>query len=593
MKRLKTMILLLFLILLMTPVALNWTTSSQTSRQGTTNTQAATAATQATDTSTAAADGIAVGADQANRASNTGVDVTESRAVDTEGSDPDSDTNFSFDAEKDPAGASSSSPAPATASSSKNQPTRQSAGTQAGAAPASCWIPFSEAPADFDNQTNTFLLQSDFDADKALFEKQDEITPDGLGPVYNAQSCRECHQSPVTGAISQITELRAGHNQKVINPWGQVVAIFVDAPGGSLINDRSIPTKNNLTPPVFSAKVQERVPPLLTAGIVSGPALTADEPVRTFRTSLNTLGDGFLEAVPNGTLLAIAAFQNIITGGVVRGQAIAVPVLEANINTNPDCGNPNLNCVRRIGRFGWKDQHASLLSFSGDAYRNEIGITNFLIRSENTSLGRFIGFGSGFDAVADTPPLAEDTTQDFRAFTDFMRSTKAPPRDPDITNDPNFAASVQHGKQLFSNMPAYGTDHATYSCSICHVPALLTAPPCTVINGGQFTVPAALGNKIIRPFTDGLLHDVGTGDGIVQNGPQEDTVQPQWSTRNKVRTPPLWGVRTRDRLLHDGSIFTFMDAIKAHKGEAQSVIYRFNNLLPASKNDLIRYLETL
>ena len=79
------------------------------------------------------------------------------------------------------------------------------------------------------------------------------------------------------------------------------------------------------------------------------------------------------------------------------------------------------------------------------------------------------------------------------------------------------------------------------------------------------TGPAALGNKTIRPFSDFLLHDIGTGDGIVQNGPQEDTVPVQLSTRNKMRTPPLWGVRTRDRLMHDGESLTFLEAIERHE----------------------------
>lgn len=579
MNRLKIFILLLFLVLATTPTAFDWKTSSQTlnSRE-------------------AAANGVR-SADQANSTSGTGIDVTESKDVDWEGSNPDSDANFSFDAEVDPAATTNSKEtATATSRNPARTPNARAGGDGMNGA---CWIPITNAPADFDNLTNNFINQVDFDAVKADFEAVEEIA-DGIGPVYNAQSCRECHQNPVTGGISQINELRAGHNRKVYNSSGHLVTIFVDAPGGSLINDRAIPTANTITPPFFSAKIQERVPPLLTAGIVGGgPAITGEEPVRTFRTSLNVLGDGFLEAVPNGTLLAIAAFQNILTGGTVRGQAIAVPVLEANIPANPDCANPGLPCKRRIGRFGWKDQHASLLSFSGDAYLNEMGITNFLVPVENTSLGRFVGFGSGFDPLPDPLPLAEDDLEDFRKFAEFMRATKAPPRDPDIINDPQYAASVARGRKLFSKLPPTTTDSARYSCAMCHVPAILTAPPCTIINNGQFVVPNALGNKIIRPFSDGLLHDIGTGDGIVQNGPQEDTVAARWSTRNKVRTPPLWGVRTRDRLMHDGNSFTFMEAIQRHKNEAQSVTDRFNALPPCPnlpvgcKDDVIRFLESL
>ena len=125
--------------------------------------------------------------------------------------------------------------------------------------------------------------------------------------------------------------------------------------------------------------------------IGGGPPITAEEGTRTFRTSLNTLGDGFVEAIADGTLISIAAKQKGDTHQEVHGLVINVPVLEANGR-------------KRVGRFGWKNQHASLLSFSGDAYLNEIGITNFLVPDENTSLGRFVGFGTIFDIVPDNTP---------------------------------------------------------------------------------------------------------------------------------------------------------------------------------------------
>jgi len=450
-----------------------------------------------------------------------------------------------------------------------------------------------DAPTGFDDKTNGLIPQGvapgdcddpvpgTFLQDKAIFEEVD-VKEDGLGPVYNAQSCKECHQNPVTGAISQITELRAGHT---------IGTTFYDAPGGSLINDRGIPTDNyNPADTRKSAKVQERVPPLYTAAIISGPALTADELTRTFRTSLNTLGDGFVEAIADGTLVSIANNQPGTTGNEVHGLVINVPVLEANFLTNRDCRDPLAKCVRRVGRFGWKNQHASLLSFSGDAYLNEIGITNFLIPDENTSLGRFVGFGNphNFDIVPDDTlcpgqsfPCAEDTAQDIKTFAEFMRATKAPPRDPDIISQ--FQADVDAGASLFATMVVGGTPF--YSCSVCHVPAIVTAPACTVINGGQFTVPAALANKNIRPFSDFLLHDIGTGDGIVQNGGQ--------ITRTMVRTPPLWGVRTRTRLMHDGKELTFNDAILRHAGEATQVRNRYVNLSADDKRRLITFLESL
>ena len=218
-----------------------------------------------------------------------------------------------------------------------------------------------EAPTGFDNLTNGFLSQDQFDAAKETFEERDEIAK-GLGPVYNAQSCAECHQSPVTGAGSQVAELRAGHLDGAGN--------FVDAPGGSLINDRAI-----------NAAIQERVP--------------GAENVRTLRMTTNALGDGYVEAINSNTLVAIANSQPGQSGGRITGRVIQVPVLEAPGNV-------------RVGRFGWKNQNSSLVSFSADAYLNEMGITNRLIGTENTSMGNSV---AAFDNVSDTQLCSPGTAR--------------------------------------------------------------------------------------------------------------------------------------------------------------------------------------
>src|SRR4051812_5322237 len=172
-----------------------------------------------------------------------------------------------------------------------------------------------EALTGFDNGTNGVTDQATHDADRLTFEERDDASK-GLGPVYNTQSCAECHQNPTTGGISQITELRAGHNDANGN--------FVDAPGGSLINERAT-----------NAAIQERVP--------------GAEDVRTLRMSTNVLGMGFVEAINSNTIVALSNAQP----ASMRGQVIQVPVFEAG------------NAVR-VGRFGWKNQQASLLSFSAD-----------------------------------------------------------------------------------------------------------------------------------------------------------------------------------------------------------------------------------
>ena len=369
-----------------------------------------------------------------------------------------------------------------------------------------------EAPTGFDNLTNGFVDQAAFDAAREIFEEHEEID-EGLGPVYNADSCGSCHANSVTGAISQITELRAGHFNG---------SIFIDQAGGSLINDRAL-----------DPSIQERV-------------LGSSE-VRAFRTSLSVLGDGFVEAIDSNTLLAIANGQP----AGLRGTFIQVPVLEAN-------------GALRGGRFGWKNQHASLVSFAADAYLNEMGITSPLQPVENTSNGASV---ADFDEVPDP----EDSGDDVEAFAVFMRATKAPPRDATLAATSDAIA----GSQLFDSI----------GCGTCHVRNIDTAPPGTVINGGELTVHPALGNKRIHPFSDFLLHDVGTGDGIVQNGGQ--------GTRNKLRTPALWGMRSKGRLMHDGESLTRNDAILRHAGQATGVINNYRALSTTSKNRLITFLNSL
>ena len=217
----------------------------------------------------------------------------------------------------------------------------------------------------------------------------------------------------------------------------------------------------------------------------------------------------------------------------------------------------------RGGRFGWKNQQASLLSFSSDAYINEMGVTNRFAPTD-------------FTTVCKTTTDPEDATgadglNDIDRFARFMRATQAPPRDTALAA----TADAVTGHNLFVQI----------GCAICHVESITTAPAGTVINGGQFTVPAALGSKIIHPFSDFLLHDVGTGDGIVQNGGP--------NSQNRLRTAPLWGLRTRDRLMHDNATFTRNEAILRHAGAATNVINNYINLSTTQKNQLITFLQTL
>jgi len=158
-----------------------------------------------------------------------------------------------------------------------------------------------------------------------------------------------------------------------------------------------------------------------------------------------------------------------------------------------------------------------------------------------------------------------------QAFADFMRSTKAPSRG-EITAD------VLTGEAMFK----------TIGCAMCHVPTIATATPGTPINGGEFVVPEELGNKLIHPYSDFLLHDIGTGDGI----PVQPTAEFA-STANQIRTAPLWALRTRNRLMHDGLTFTEREAIMRHGGQAADVTQRFRTLSAAEQALVLKFLDSL
>jgi CxxC motif-containing protein (DUF1111 family) len=284
--------------------------------------------------------------------------------------------------------------------------------------------------------------------------------------------------------------------------------------------------------------------------------ISTAETVKAFRVTTSAIGDGFVEAIANQTLQNNVAAQP----SAQRGILTSVPVTEAN-------------GTLRIGRFGWKAQHASLLSFAGDAYLNEMGITNPFDggngASENpasTAEGVInVTFPSPFDPVQDP----EDDGDDVLAFADFMAATRAPGRQNPIP------AAATRGDSLFNSV----------GCNVCHTRTFTTAAPGTAINGGAFTVQPAVGNKIIHPFSDFALHNIGTGDGIVQNAGQ--------GSANMMRTAPLWGIRARNRLMHEGLNITIFDSIQLHAGQATTARNNFNALTAAQRNDLIAFVLSL
>jgi CxxC motif-containing protein (DUF1111 family) len=472
--------------------------------------------------------------------------------------------------------------------------------TGGGQAPASAEA--EEAPAGFDDKTNGLEDQKAFDKDRAVFEEVEEIK-DGLGPVYNATSCVGCHQNPVTGGSSQVFEIRAGRHLFDPGDPNPRRVRFEEPPGGSVIQQRAL-----------DPAIQE----------VVGP----EDTVRTFRMSNTVLGSGFVEVIPDEELLRIRDGQR---RWGMEGFAVVVPV-PIGAKKAAD-GKTEFTFVERLGRYGWKCQEASLLSFSAGAYITEMGITNPMQPVELTSNGRDV---SKFDTVPDPEDKTRDEDNpdeehpfgnDVESFTRFMRSTKVPPRDPALLGQ----SDVKEGEKLFR-------DNQLLGCAVCHQPDYTTPKAGTAILtlGGRqgsdmATVPDALGGKVIHPYSDLLLHDVGTGDGIAQTQHADLPARGQEGTRripddlrkergigriglgeerdkrrilepdpgvdqrtaNKVRTAPLWGLRARPHLMHDGLSLTIEDAIRRHGGQAEGVRLKYEALSAEQRCRLLAFLRSL
>jgi CxxC motif-containing protein (DUF1111 family) len=339
-----------------------------------------------------------------------------------------------------------------------------------------------------------------------------ETAEEGLGPAFNGTSCAACHSVPAVGGMSAIAEVRAGR----LTADGRYEGL--DAAGETLVHLFSLP------------------------GHACQPVIPADANIIVRRIPIPVFGAGLVEAIADDTILALADPDDR-DGDGISGRAAIV--------TDRGTGE------RRVGRFGWKAQHATLLAFSGDAYRNEMGITNDLFRDELA-----VGIDAARMHVCDPLPDTEDIPDPLTRrrgidnFASFMRLLAPPER---AAGD----EATREGERVF----------AAIGCAACHVPALTTAE----------SRHPLFDRRSVALFSDLLLHDVATGDGIRQASAGHD----------EIRTPALWGVRHRRPLLHDGSAATIADAILRHGGEAGRARAGYDRLGDEARAALLRFLNTL
>ncbi len=342
----------------------------------------------------------------------------------------------------------------------------------------------------------------------------------GLGPIFNQNSCGACHNAGGLGGSGTILVTRFGEATKDgFNSLEQY--------GGSLLQSSGI-----------SLECQEVIPP--EANVIAQ------------RITNSTFGAGLVEAIPDADILVNATTPPPGVSG------IAHMVLPAETPAGP----------QRVGRFGWKAQVATVLTFSGDASLMEMGLTNRLFEDENDPNGIRPPTLAECDTVADPEDGPEDGVPGNPHFidrvTDFQRLLAPPPQTP---------KSGMAGEAIFT----------TIGCAKCHIPTFTTgAAP-----------EAALSNKVIKPYSDFLLHDMGgLADGIEQGGGAE----------TDMRTPSLWGVRLRDPMLHDGRAVgsTFAErvlaAISWHNSpgsEAAASALAFAELSSTDKDLVLAFLDSL
>lgn len=401
------------------------------------------------------------------------------------------------------------------------------------AATAACLVALIAAPAQADDVHPGDPLPGLGAADVALFFQgrdnfnKEQAIEDGLGPAFNGTSCAICHSIPAIGGGGFMTETRAATR----NDDGSTAEL----PGGSMFRHFSIPDHE------CSARID--------------PAAN----VIALRIALPIFGDGLVEAIPDATILALAKAEHGDRGAVAQlSSSGLLPIISAggvagraNIVLDPASNHEH------VGRFGWKAQQATLLAFAGLAYRDENGITNDLFPGE---------LKTGLDPAtfADCAPVGPvedvvDPGTGIRAiddFANFMRTLAPPPRGP-------VGVQEQRGEGVFR----------AAGCASCHVPTLLTGP-----NDNP-----ALDRRPVPLFSDLLLHDVGTGDGIPQDG----------AGANEIKTPPLWGLRFRHALLHDGRAGSLADAIAAHHRQAELAQQRVAALAPDARAALLAFLGSL
>ena len=375
---------------------------------------------------------------------------------------------------------------------------------------------------------------------------------DGLGPLFNAQSCSSCHEFDGRGAppmSADDPERGLLLRLSVVSPDGSSAP---DPVYGGQLQDRAISGV-----PVEGRIVIERtevhgtyadgtpytlLAPTYTIEDLGYGPLATDVAISP-RIAPAVFGVGLLEAVPDDVLLDLADPDDADGDGI-----------SGRVNRVLD---PSGEMV--IGRFGWKSNVATVEQQTAGAFHGDIGISSRLNPAQDctdTQVDCAVAINGG-DPELDDAKLERVT---------FYTRTLAVPARRDVGD-----LDTDAGAAVFDAL----------GCSSCHRPEMQT---------GQAAV-AATSNQTIRPYTDLLVHDMGPG--LADDRPDGEATGSEW------RTAPLWGIGLIDevnghtRLLHDGRARNAEEAILWHGGEAAVAQRRFLRLDAATRGQLLMFLDSL
>jgi len=360
-------------------------------------------------------------------------------------------------------------------------------------------------------------------------------TGDGLGPVFNATSCLVCHKQGGVGGGGEVqhnvttfaTRAFIGNEAKfrqgvihafAISPEYQENLGHVDPQLGQGCR----PTLEQVMKIAKESGFRDRG---LDVSQRQTPAL---------------FGSGLLDAIPDDVIIQQERLQSA-RHGLVPGGSETIPV-----------GRIARGANGKIGRFGWKGQTDSLLTFVENACANELGLSN-PGAAQPISMAKLDYKGKGFD-------LTRKQCEQIAAFCAALPAPKER-----LPENPEERQQAVHGKAMFEKV----------GCTSCHVPNM---------------------GSIEGVYSDLLLHRMGvelTGgnSGYIPTPDLPD--DPSSPFPDEWRTPPLWGVADSGPYMHDGRAKTLDEAIRLHRGQATSSANGYIQLTHQDREALLAFLKSL